>query len=86
MSEIKPIRKTKKVRSITSLTDRQAESLKSIPESQKGMFEKAYTNKSSAGQLIKAKCLECCVNSREEVSLCNISSCPLWRRRPFQKL
>jgi hypothetical protein len=83
--EVLVSKKSKSVRVVKSLTDKQIKSLKLIPDSQKGMFERAYTNKGRASLLIKTKCLECCCNSRDEVTNCSDSSCPLWTRRPFQK-
>ena len=30
---------------------------------------------------IRAKCLDCCCDQREEVKLCPAKTCPLWRFR-----
>jgi hypothetical protein len=43
----------------------------------------------SAQKAIKAKCLDCCAYSRDEVKLCTSNSCPLWPFRlgknPYKK-
>lgn len=37
-------------------------------------------------QAIRAKCLDCCCGSQNEVKLCSIKSCALWRFRMGKEL
>lgn len=54
-----------------------------LKESMKLTFIKAYEgNKPCA---IKAKCLDCSCFSKEEVTLCEAYTCPLWEIRPYQR-
>lgn len=55
-----------------------------LPTSTLGFYDKAY--KGSRANAIKAKCLECCLNVRDEVSLCKVYTCPLYEVRPYQKV
>ena len=54
-----------------------------IPSSQRRLFADAYEGKSNV-KAIKAKCLDCCHSSKEDVALCKVEICPLWKIRPYQ--
>lgn len=57
--------------------------MKNVPKSQQGFYEKA--KQGSKANAIKAKCLDCSANQREEVTKCPVKTCPLWYVRPYQK-
>ena len=59
-----------------------AEQMSALPVSVKGMYKKAFLG--SKATAIKAKCLECSCNQREEIRLCDIYTCPLYEVRPYQ--
>lgn len=54
-----------------------------IPDTQKGVFQKAYSGKSKAAG-IKAKCLDCTNFQRSEVEICTVTTCPLFQYRPYK--
>ena len=47
--------------------------------------EKALANPNSMRFAINAKCWDCCCFQRVEVTRCEITSCPLWNFRPWQR-
>lgn len=53
-----------------------------LPESIKNVFRKAYSG--SKANAIKAKCLDCTCNHREEIKNCEAFTCPLWNVRPYR--
>lgn len=55
---------------------------KEIPVSFLGFYERALNG--SKANAIKAKCLECCCNVREEIRSCEVYTCPLWEVRPYK--
>lgn len=59
-----------------------AEQMSSLPATVKGFYEKAFLR--SKANAVKAKCLECTCNQREEIKRCNIFTCPLYEVRPYQ--
>ncbi len=61
-----------------------AEFLRAQNESQRGVFERAYSGRSAAAG-IKAKCIDCCCGQRVEVEKCSDVACPLWEYRPYRK-
>lgn len=54
-----------------------------VPASQQRVYADAYEGKSYA-KAIKAKCLDCCNNSKEDIVLCTVEICPLWNVRPYR--
>lgn len=56
---------------------------KSVISSQQRVFADAYLGRSYA-KAVKAKCLDCCHGSKEDVVLCKVEICPLWATRPYQ--
>jgi len=44
-----------------------------------------YLEKLRSGEIIEAKCWDCCCFQRKEVTLCEITDCPLWKFRPWQR-
>lgn len=58
--------------------------INSLPESIRGVFKRAFSGNSKASA-VKAKCLDCCCYSRDEVRNCTVKKCPLWLYRPYQK-
>lgn len=53
------------------------------PSAYRATLERAYRENSPAAA-IKAKCLDCTLFQREEIRLCSVKTCPLWRFRPYQ--
>ena len=53
------------------------------PSSVQGIYERALSGQSRA-TAVKAKCLDCTGNQRQEVSLCTVNTCPLYPYRPYQ--
>ncbi len=47
--------------------------------------EKAKANAKSLRLAINANCFDCVGGSRTEVTRCEITDCPLWNVRPWQK-
>ena len=77
----------RKKSSARELTAEQKKELQEVSEylpSALKVFSQAYSGFSKASG-IKAKCIECCNLDKAEVSRCNISGCPLWRYRPYQR-
>ena len=66
------------------MTERQKRALGAVPESRKGIVEKAYRGTASPRQAIKAKCYECVgyEDMSRGVRECSSSACPLWAFRP----
>jgi hypothetical protein len=62
---------------------RRAEHIARAPESAKGVIARAFKKIASPREAIKAKCLECCNYSRDEISSCTVVLCPLHNYRPF---
>ena len=58
------------------------EMIDQLPESTKGIYVRAF--KGSKASAIKAKCLSCCCNDREEIRECLVYICPLFEVRPYQ--
>ena len=56
--------------------------LNRVPESQKGIFQKAFLGKSKATAL-KAKCLDCTNFQRAEIENCEIITCPIHPYKPY---
>lgn len=48
-------------------------------------LEKAANNPKSLRLAINAKCFDCTCYSRIEVTNCEITDCPLWALRPWQR-
>ena len=59
--------------------------LRSIPESQQAIYQRAYARK-GLPNAIRAKCLDCCCGSRAEAAGCPCVECPLWERNPYRKV
>lgn len=58
------------------------EYLERVPASCQGIYKKAYGG--SKANAVKAKCLDCTCNQRDEVRNCTAVTCPLWIVRPYQ--
>jgi len=57
--------------------------LRRVPISYRGVYRKAYGGNSLAAA-IKAMCLDCTNNQRQEVRFCQCYACPLYPYRPYQ--
>ena len=68
---------------IMNKDESRAKQLSELPKSVKGIYSKAF--KRSKANAVKAKCLECVCNIREEVRLCIVYTCPLYEVRPYQE-
>ena len=51
--------------------------------SRSNLFKKVLSGKASMRAVIKAKCLDCCTFSLEEVYQCRVFRCPIWKYRPM---
>lgn len=60
--------------------------LERVPESKRGIYERAALGTASPRQAIKAKCFECVgyEDIPERVGRCGVMSCPIWAYRPHQ--
>jgi hypothetical protein len=59
------------------------EYVESLPETVRATYRMAFGG--SKAKAVKAKCLECSCNQREEIRNCPIIKCPLWEVRPFRE-
>ena len=58
---------------------------KQVPKAYQMIFLKVHSEKkASATNAIKLKCLDCCCWEREEIRLCTVKQCGLWRIRPYK--
>ena len=48
-------------------------------------IEKAAENPRSMRYAINAKCFDCTCFQKREITLCEMTDCPLWQLRPYQK-
>ena len=67
----------------TKLNEKQLSFYSQIPDTYKMTYLKATTTNSKATS-IKAKCLDCCCWQKNEIKLCSVEQCPLWKYRPYQ--
>jgi len=51
--------------------------------SRSSLVKKVIDGKASLRAVLKAKCLECCTFSLEEVYRCTTFRCPVWKYRPM---
>ena len=58
--------------------------LSNIPETMQRPFKSSYLGKKCFPDIIKAKCLDCSGYERQEVKNCTVTSCPIWRFRPYK--
>jgi len=58
---------------------------KYLRSTSKGVEERHETRKITRSTAIKFHCLDCAGGVTTEVKLCNITTCPLWVFRPYQK-
>lgn len=56
--------------------------IESQPVSVQGIYQRAFNG--SKANAIKAKCLDCTLNQRDEIKNCTVKLCPLWNVRPYQ--
>ena len=54
----------------------------SKPQSVTNVYLKAYNG--SKASAVKAKCLDCTCDQRDEIRNCEAVTCPLWSVRPYQ--
>lgn len=66
-----------------SIHDRQQVYINSKPLTMTNVYTKAFNGGRAAA--IKAKCLDCTLDTREEVRNCEAYLCPLWAVRPYQR-
>jgi len=77
------IKIVKSERGSMDLDEKQIQKLKHIPKAYHNRFKRAWNGNRSAA--VHANCLECMGYSREEVHLCNTTTCPLWKLRPYRR-
>lgn len=56
--------------------------LSGVPTSLRSIYKKGFSG--SKANALKAKCLECSCNQREEIRSCTVVRCPLWEVRPYR--
>lgn len=66
------------------MDERQIKFLENVPESAKGIVERAFRKTGPKSNAIKAHCLTCTGFDRELVRNCPVTLCPLHNYRPFQ--
>lgn len=59
------------------------EKINRVPASFKGHFRRAYSGTSRKSAIV-AKCLDCCLFVRKEITECTVKGCPLYAYRPYQ--
>lgn len=64
------------------IKERQDIYISNKPQSVTGFYLKAYSG--SKANAVKAKCLDCTCDQREEIRDCRAFTCPLWKVRPYQ--
>lgn len=64
------------------LTEKQRIYVLLNPESTRSCHSRAYSG--SKANAVKAKCLDCTLNNRDEIKFCAVQTCPLWSVRPYQ--
>jgi len=65
------------------LNEKQKSFYDQIPDHYKMNYLKAITT-NSRKTAIKAKCLDCCCWQINEIKLCSVNHCSLWKYRPYQ--
>ena len=64
------------------IKEKQESYIHSKPVTVKGVYSKAYQG--SKANAVKAKCLDCTCDQRDEIRNCEAFTCPLWSVRPYQ--
>lgn len=67
---------------MSEIREKQQIYTESKPQSTQGLYSKAFNG--SKANAIKAKCLDCTCDTREEIRECPVYTCPLWPVRPYQ--
>ena len=83
VKERKRIKKERMRTMENKLNEKQLSFYSQIPDTCKMTYLKAVTTNSKATS-IKAKCLDCCCWQKNEIKLCPVEQCPLWKYRPYQ--
>ena len=56
-----------------------------VPEHFRKLFLRAAVGLASRGEVLKARCLDCCAWQKREVILCTARGCPSWVSRPWRE-
>jgi hypothetical protein len=67
---------------MSEIKEKQQNYILSKPMSVTNTYKKAYEG--SKANAVKAKCLDCTCDQREEIRDCEAFTCPLWEVRPYQ--
>lgn len=59
--------------------------LRLLPKAYKRLWFRAHTGDLTRAAAVKAKCIDCSGYQKEEVTNCQVSTCPLHKYRPYQK-
>jgi hypothetical protein len=85
MDDVTALPSEKKKQLLELLSPEQSEHIESLPPAYKKVFLEVFVGAKSFPKLLKAKCLDCTCYQREEITLCQVRLCPLWKYRPYQK-
>ena len=52
-----------------------------------GIFERVYTTdgRGRIGDMVRAKCLDCCGYKQVEAAACQVETCALYKANPYRK-
>jgi hypothetical protein len=56
-----------------------------VPEHFRKLYLRAAVGLASRGEVLKARCLDCCAWQKREVILCTARGCPSWVSRPWRE-
>lgn len=59
--------------------------LRKLKQSYRRLFYDVFYGKKSYSKAVKAKCLDCSCFDRQEITHCEVKTCPLHKVRPYQK-
>lgn len=82
---LKVARRARKPRLETILDERQVKRLTFFNKTNARLLSRVFRNQVGPRQAIKAQCLDCVGEDKAAVRECNVSTCPLWRFRPYQR-
>ena len=72
------------------MTDKQKERLahiRRVAPKVVDIFERVYTTdgRGRIGDMVRAKCLDCCGYKRVEAAACQVETCALYKANPYRK-
>ena len=58
--------------------------LRKLKKSYRKLFFDVFYGKKSYSKAVKAKCLDCACFDKQEITHCEVKTCPLYKVRPYQ--